>query len=355
MKRILSVLLILCIGILSSATALAGNAQPEIIAPEAYTQNGTLPIYRAIEQDFTKDFIPELFNQSGIASREKWGVLFKDEAQLQLSPGALYYSEYSGTFDANNNQEEQDAGPAISPLAALSGEIYNLAGTALEGWPGTDEVYKLDKTALTHITLDEAKATLEALLAKLNVNGYVCDNALDMSLERIVALGNDKNAMIASGEYFTNVPPYVFTKAPAEDEGYFLSYHKPGSSDEGQGYLFRVYAYVTSRGVVKANISDMYIPGEVYFTPEKLVTPEAVMEKLPEEIAASQFPDMKVASISSLCLTYAPMRAANKADGMVLSPIWRVVYQDAQAAAGGYDCWAEFDAVDGKLLEATFK
>ncbi|MPN52020.1 hypothetical protein SDC9_199672 [bioreactor metagenome] len=49
------------------------------------------------------------------------------------------------------------------------------------------------------------------------------------------------------------------------------------------------------------------------------------------------------------------MRAENKADGMVLSPVWLVIYQDEEAAAEGYTCWAEFNAVDGKLLNAIFK
>jgi hypothetical protein len=49
------------------------------------------------------------------------------------------------------------------------------------------------------------------------------------------------------------------------------------------------------------------------------------------------------------------MRASKKADGMVLSPIWLVIYQDEEAAKKGYNCWAEFDAVDGKLRNAIFK
>ena len=54
-------------------------------------------------------------------------------------------------------------------------------------------------------------------------------------------------------------------------------------------------------------------------------------------------------------LTYAAMRASKKADGMVLSPIWSVTYQDEMAGEEGYTSWADFDAVDGKLLNAIFK
>ena len=117
---------------------------------------------------------------------------------------------------------------------------------------------------------------------------------------------------------------------------------------------FSVEAYVTKKGVVMAAIRDAYIPGEVYETPAALVTPQAVMAKLPADAAASRYPSTVVA-ITTAQLTYAPMRASNKADGMVLSPIWLILYQDESAIKQGYDCWAEYNAITGELLNAMFK
>lgn len=351
MKRILAITLVWCLGGLSAMAA--ALAEPEILVPEAYTQTGTLPIYRATARNFSDGLKPELFNQSGIASRTEWAVTFADEAILDWAPEALFYNEYSGTFDANAKEEGLE--PSYSPRPALSNTIASLAGWASNGWSGSNQVYELEKTALTHITLEEAKATLEALLRELGVTGYACDYALDMSVERIVMLGNDMKERIASGEHFTNIPQPDYSQVTAADEGFYLSYHKHGDSrNQGNGDIFSVYAYVTQRGVVNLSLRDMYIPGEVYSTPETLVDPKVVLEKLPAEVAASRFPE-KVLSISSIQLTYAPMRAAKKADGMVLSPVWLVLYQDEKATRSGYTCWAEFDAVDGKLLNAIFK
>jgi hypothetical protein len=346
-------------GFQDSSTPLPSNSVsasmlslPEIIVPDAYTKTGTLPIYRATARNFGDGLQPEIFNQSGVVSRENGKVVFADESVLSWAPEALFYKEYSGVYDVN-------AGTGYDadyiPRAALSSEIADLASWAITGWPETGTVYKLQRTALPHITLDEAKAALEMLLAQLGLTGYVCDYALDMSLERIAALGNDMNAMIDSGQFFTNIPKYDYSLATAEDEGFYLSYHKPGDRhNQGNGDLFSVYAYVTQRGIVQASIRDMYIPGEVYAIPEALTDPEKAINSLPAEMAASRFP-ARLVSVDSIQLTYAPMRAADKADGMVLSPIWLIIYQSDDSVKRGYRCWAEFDAVDGKLLNAIFK
>ena len=337
---------------LSAEPALKTPANPDIIVPEAYTQTGTMPIYLATARDFSQSLRPELFNQSGIVHRDERHIVFTDEAILNWSSETLFYNEYGGTFDANAHTEY--ASNTI-PRPAFSNSITDLAAWASAGWPGDGTIYSLEKTTLNDITLSEAKEQLEKLLEELSVTGYVCDFALDMSVERIAALGNDMNMKIISGEFFTNLPQVDFNQAKATDEGFYLSYHKPGDGrNQGNGDVFSVYAYVTSRGVVNAAIRDMYIPGKVYDIPEALVKPEYIIEKLPVEVSASRFPK-KVVSISNIQLSYAPMRAPDKADGMVLSPIWLVIYQDEPAVTGGYTCWAEFDAVNGNLLNAMSK
>ena len=61
---------------------------------------------------------------------------------------------------------------------------------------------------------------------------------------------------------------------------------------------------------------------------------------------------MTMKSIVSIELTYAPSRAVNKEDGMVMTPAWFVTYYDTEDAS--YEAFAIFDAVDGKLLSAIF-
>ena len=49
--------------------------------------------------------------------------------------------------------------------------------------------------------------------------------------------------------------------------------------------------------------------------------------------------------------TYVPLRAENKQDGMVFAPVWQVQYREAGTE---YESWAEFNAVSGELLDASF-
>ncbi|MDD3412335.1 MAG: DUF4179 domain-containing protein [Eubacteriales bacterium] len=329
----------------------------EIIVPDEYTRTGTMPIYRAEKRDLGSVLQPEWFNQSGIASRDEYGLTFNDEAQLSWAPEAVFYAEYSGTSTCfYENADTGESVPNTVPSPTLAHQISSLASWATSGWPGTGGVYTLEKTELMQITLEQAKATFEALLAKLNLTGYHCDYALDMSLERVQELGNDMNAQIRSGS-FPNAQEVDYSLVTAEDEGYFLSYHRwTDTQAESNSDLFSAYAYVTPRGVEHASIRDMYAQGEVYDTPEKLVDPQSVIDALPGEIAVSRFPDGAVGSIASVRLTYQPMRAPDKKDGMVLSPVWVVsYYEDDVKNRGGYASWAEFNAVDGKLLNAIFQ
>ena len=355
MKRIISVLLILCL-VCAASGALA---EPEILVPEEYTKNGTLPIYTAIPQDLNANIQPELFNQSGIESRTDdrhngHEVVFADEAILNwyADPESIFYSEYSGTFDVNVNEPEY--APELAPCPALSDSITSLASWAMDGLYG---VYELEQTELARISLNEAQTALETLLAQLGITGYVCDYALDMSTERIQMLGEIQREKIACGEFFTNIPQPDWSLVTVADEGYYLSYHKPnetfaeGNRNVGQ---FEILAFVTERGVVNATIWDQYIPGEVCATPDSLLSPEDVIALLPGALAASRCPST-VVSVSRLRLIYSLRRASHKADGMVLTPAWYITYQDTEAEREGYPCFAIFDAVDGTLLGAIFQ
>ncbi len=176
--------------------------KPEITVPQAYTNTGSLPVYAAVTRDFGMDLRPELFNQSGIAREDSYLITFKDEAQLSWAPEALFYEEYRGAYNANYKDPQMKE--SLIPLETIAHAASDLAGDVYSGWPDNGACWAgitLQKTALAGITLDEAKAKLEALLSALQVEGYTCDYALDMDVARIQTMGGQMNQMIQENEY----------------------------------------------------------------------------------------------------------------------------------------------------------
>jgi hypothetical protein len=341
-----------------TAEPVAVTAAPEqsigdvtLIVPEEYTQTGTLPVYSATARDFGAGLNPELFNQSGVAEASHDLIIFNDEAQLSWSPETLFYSEYRGTYNANYKSPGQE--PVMIPLESLSHAASDLAGYVRYGWP--DEAnwdgITLDKTALSGITLAEAKAQVEALLAALNVEGYTCDYALDMDVARIRSMGAQMNKITQENQSW-NSPVLDYSQVTEKNEGFYLHYQNGIETGDGR---FDLYAYVTQDGIADFQLRDMYIRGETCETPETLVSPESVMAALPAAMANSKFSDMTLDHILSVELAYTPARAADRADGMVFTPAWNVTYRDARAAQQDYDRNAIFNAVDGTLLYAPFK
>lgn len=341
-KRCLALVLLLCLAV---SCALA---ETKIIVPQAYEENGTLPIYRAIERNFKETVQPEWFNQSGVAKTETFGFTYNDGAVLQVGPEALYYTEYDGTWERTNETEKGQKVTETVPKDSLACAVSSLASWACFGFPGMDgKTFDLEKTELTEISLAEAQARAEALMAQVGLEGYTLEKALDMSLERIHFLGDAYNAAGMLNSY-----RYDYSQATSAEEGYLLKYNRFGTDGDASG-MFHVSAYVTASGVRYASICDMYAVGEVYDTPAKLVDAQTVLDALPKEMAASRYPE-KLEEVVRATLTWAPARAAKKADGIVLTPVWQVIYLSDEAVKSGYECWATFNAVDGKLLSAIF-
>jgi len=347
MKRWISCLLALCL----ACAVPAALAEPEIIVPQEYKTTGTLPVYRATVRDFGADLQPELFNRTGIQKTERYLITFNDEAQLSWAPEALFYGEYRGTYNANYKNPELEA--SLCPMETIAHAAGNLAGDVYAGWPDDGQCWEgitLQKTALSGITLDEARAKLETLLSALRVEGYSCDFALDMDVARIQTMGAQMNQMIRENEYW-NPPILDYTQATAADEGYYLHYSSGVETGDGR---FNVFAYVTAGGIPSLQVRDQCIRGEIVETPGALITPETVEAALPLSMADARFGG-ELDSIRSLTLTYSLARAADRANGMVFTPAWYVVYRDAHAVKYDYDCFAIYDAVNGTLLGASFQ
>ena len=91
-SRMISVLTVLIL--LFSAAAVPAAAEYEIIVPEEYKETGTMPVYRAVKNDFMAVLQPEWLNQSGIAEvRGEGAVTFNDLADLVWYPESFSYEK----------------------------------------------------------------------------------------------------------------------------------------------------------------------------------------------------------------------------------------------------------------------
>ncbi|MBQ6961027.1 MAG: DUF4179 domain-containing protein [Clostridia bacterium] len=323
----------------------------ELVVPEAYRETGTLPVYRAVEADFTKTVNPEWFNGTGtkdgadtldIRLKDDRDVLFADNARLSLSPEALFYNEYADEAYAK----------------ADSGVIVELIW--MRKWENHRGEFTLEKTELSGIALSEAQAQAEALMEKLGMacNQYVCDEALDMSLERIQTMGAIWEKAIADGELLVDddYQPYDYSAIPASEEGYYLHYSPLGVEMTAAGGRYGAIFYVNGRGIVYANIRNQFNRGEIVTAPETLIAPDAAIQTLAEEMGHSlSRHDEEIKAVQQVALTYEAVRAENKSDGMVFVPTWMILYQDTSAVRQGYSCYALINAVDGTLIDATFR
>lgn len=343
--------------VVSAASVDNAATEMKVIVPEAYTANGTLPVYEAAERDFSQAMDYTWFNQSGVAkevldTRHIGGsVDFNDEGHLDWGSYYLYYYTFDGTFEAVGELEDGTKFTETLPKSALVMDVGSIASWMVMGFPGTDEVYTLEHTQLSTISLDEAKAQAEALMSKLGMTGYTCTAALDMGVERIHKMGAMWNAALDSGAMYTNAFRHDYATATTADEGYYLCYHKFGNDGDIAGQFEAVF-YVTADGIKSINLRDAYEQGDVIHTPAKLVDASIVAAALPGEMADSRYPE-ELKQITRATLTWMPVRA-DKGDGMVMTPVWVLSYLTAEGEQQGYESWAVFDAIDGSLIDSVF-
>lgn len=332
------------------------NDEIEVSVPKEYLSTGTLPVYYAVERDFTSVVKPEWFNGTGIAQETEGKnnynrVTFNNEAQLEWDKNSLYYNEYDGTAEVQYEYENGEKVMVPCPKPTMANAACKLAGWMLFGWPVTGEVYTLEQSSLPNISLDEAKQRAEALFEQLGMEGYTCYEAIDMSLPRIQEMGEKWNALIRDGHMLSN-PVLDYSLATAEDEGYLLSYSRNGTDSE-LGGMFHADVYVTAKGFASINICDLYVNGEVYAVPDKLVDWQRVADKLPSELSQGRYP-LTLDRILSAQLVQCPVRADKAGDGMVLTPVWVITF-DAHDNDESYEnAHAVFDAVDGHLINGDW-
>jgi hypothetical protein len=329
----------------------------ELVVPETYRKTGTLPLYRAVEYDFTKTVKPEWFNQTGIAEmKSPASMTFSDHAELSLSPESVWYAEYTDElFDYNWKERETghpDIEPMLLPRQALSMGIASIASGVYHGSAYAQGI-ELEHEKLARISLEDAKQTAEALFGKLGLQGFELAWALDMSAERIHTLGEAYNHFwFEGGGGYSNSPRQDYAADTAEDEGYYLIYTPLGVTKVTDGRQ-QLNLFVTSRGIVFADLRCMYNRGEEAGTPDKLISPEEAIASLYQEAARSR-DRIEIASIERVALTYVSIRAENKQDGMVFAPVWQILFKE-EGEGEEYTSWAEFNAVNGSLIDAIFR
>lgn len=323
----------------------------------------TLPIYRAQERNQKQaNFFDKVdvtwFNQSGEPALENWSkrarydhYVFPDQAQLDIDVNVISYLEYDGTemciyADDPGNPE----GPF--PRKSFACAIGQMAGSSCfyAEYDASLPKPTLTQTELTGVTLESAKAQVEDLLQKLGAEGYELVDAIDMSAEKIHLFGRyeqkrrDETANKRTGEW-------DFSLATEADEGFYLFYSKtlnglPVALTDGGG--FDVRAFVNAQGVCLFKLVDSFAIGEVYETPDRLLTAEEARTAFERDNASREKELESVCLFMDAALKYGPRRAENKKDGVVFEPMWYIRYTrgDSDRKKG----WAWYSAVDGKLI-----
>ena len=333
----------------------------EIIVPDEYRETGTIQYYQAAANDFTAIVRPEWFNRSEILNKESDTgyayYVFNDHAVLDVAPEYIGYREYTDEqFDYNWRAREIDdtnLEPAWGDRQAFSYSIAEVASFVNWG----DDFAKdtaFEKKQLTYLSFEDADESAKKMMDLLHLSGYELTWALDMDLDRIKTLGKEYNEYwYESGSGFTDSPRYDYDLAMAEDEGFYLIYTQTGAAglDETQG---SASFFITSRGIVYAEVRCYYMMGEKDGAPDALISSGKAVERLYEEVARSRNGE-KVVRIKTVELTHMPVRAENKQEGMVFAPVWKVIYLDESGEKKGFDSWAVFNAVNGKLIDAIFQ
>lgn len=355
---LLAALLLLC-----PAGLAEESKECEILLPDGYT--GTLPVYRATLRD--ESAVPlfdeldvSLFNQSGEPEfapalfRKKplrsGSYTYPDGAVLTTSPETLRYKEYDGTYVSLLHSAED--GSEIReelPRSSLKSAIADLAAGARQCWPDLDEQPRLTTAALPGVTLTEAKAQIEALLEKLGLkDGYHFVYGLDMTLERIQSLGRNYNEVLSF-----RTAEWDFALATEEDQGFYVYYEFQlnGLDIHSMDIApFSASAYFTREGMHSFLLTNPAMIGEIYDTPDALVSPETILTRFEKDNPDRSRYGFNDPTPVQMKLVYTLQRAPQKKDGMVLAPAWYVRYTFVDGVPK--EGWVWYSALDGvKLMD----
>ncbi len=367
-----------CLGVLMllmGATARAEEDALNVIVPDGYVQGSGLPIYsvKVRDQDgnnFFDKIEVEWFNQSGVASYENWSkrarydhYTFEDEAELNIDVSYVSYEENDGTFMQilGENPDEPDGPYTRESFACAIGDLAGQTYFYGHQFYGEDQYgfsnVSFEKDELSGVTLASAEAQAQELLSKIGLTDYELSYALDMSVEHIKALGECEQKYHESlYNKRAEDDRWDFSTATEADEGYYLRLVETINGLQvwlPDGGDFEASAFVDADGIRSFTLRDYYEIGEVYETPETLLTAEQAFERF------QQGNDKRIAdgflepTLIGGELRYIPKRADNKADGMVLIPTWYITYTFKDGGSENHG-WAWYSAVDGTLVQDCY-
>ena len=116
--------------------------------------------------------------------------------------------------------------------------------------------------------------------------------------------------------------------------------------------VFYADAFVTAEGIRDFTLREDYEVGGVIKTPERLVTPDEVLASFAQDNARREHHGLYRPTPVAVRLLYMPLRAEDRTEGTVLSPVWYVAYTFEDG--GLNDGWAWYSALDGALVEDCY-
>lgn len=316
-------------------SAPAAASEPIFILPDGYAIGDPLPIYVAERGNYTRRIDPAWLTSSPIQDREE-----HFNGLVNVCTTTFEHGEWLSTCESNMNYYRQYDTETYE--TGMSGKVYDFVR-------GEDDL-PLIHTSLAGITCDAAVAMGGELLRKISGVEWMLDQAVDMDVARIRELGEKDNNRWSV--WHEPVDLSVVTEA---DEAYYLSYSY--LVDGLRAYVdytfFRADILVNARGIERFNVLTAYLRGEQFAAPDRLLTPQEIMEILPKEMRKYRFGG-KLHSVISLELIYSVQEDASSPTGYLMVPAWYILYRDNGAAKQGYTCQAVFSAVDGAMLQSMF-
>lgn len=336
---------------LAESASQPAQAEPTLILPEGYVPGDPLPVYAAVRGDYQERLDPQWFTDSAITSDETHynGLVYVRSATFADSE---YFSASEDNYSFDRSKD------TVTWRPDLRGEIKSLIHFAQHGGIYVEfEPITLEKEALHGVTLEAARTTFESMLQKTVGGEWAMEEALDMDEARIHQVGEAYNAEQRAWDELLNQGRYYpdFDSLTEEDECYYLKYRYlvDGLPAYHEYSWFEAEALISADGIEQIDTCVKYLRGDLIRTPDRLLTPQEVMEILPKEMRKYRFGGT-LHSVISLELIYSVQEDAASPTGYLMAPAWYVIYLDQGAAEQGYTCEAVFSAVDGTMLQSMF-
>ena len=179
-------------------------------------------------------------------------------------------------------------------------------------------------------------------------DGYHFVYGLDMTLERIQSLGRNYNEVLSF-----RTAEWDFALATEEDQGFYVYYEFQlnGLDIHSMDIApFSASAYFTREGMHSFLLTNPAMIGELYDTPDTLVSPETILTRFEKDNPDRSRYGFNDPTPVQMKLVYTLQRAPQKKDGMVLAPAWYVRYTFVDGVPK--EGWVWYSALDGvKLMD----